>query len=42
MLSFTGSLKIYLAIQPCDMRKSFKDNQIALDCHFLMSALSSH
>jgi len=23
MLSFTGSLKIFLAIEPCDMRKSF-------------------
>lgn len=23
MLSFTGSLRIYLAVQPCDMRKSF-------------------
>ena len=27
MLSFTGSLKIYLAIQPCDMRKSFNGLQ---------------
>jgi transposase len=24
MLSFTGSLKIYVAVEPCDMRKSFE------------------
>ena len=24
MLSFTGSLKIYLAVEPCDLRKSFE------------------
>lgn len=23
MISFSGSLKIYLAVEPCDMRKSF-------------------
>ena len=24
MLSFTGSLKIFVAVEPCDMRKSFE------------------
>ena len=23
MLTFSGSLKIYVAVEPCDMRKSF-------------------
>ncbi|HEY5892526.1 MAG TPA: IS66 family insertion sequence element accessory protein TnpB [Chthoniobacterales bacterium] len=23
MLSFTGSLKVFLAVEPCDLRKSF-------------------
>jgi len=24
MLSFTGSVKVYVAVEPCDMRKSFE------------------
>jgi transposase len=40
MLSFTGSLKIYLAIQPCDMRKSFKGLQSVVSEHLKADPLN--
>ena len=40
MLSFTGSLKIYLAIQPCDMRKSFNGLQTIVTEHLKADPLN--
>ena len=40
MLSFTGSLKIYLAIQPCDMRKSFNGLQSIVSEHLKADPLN--
>ena len=40
MLSFTGSLKIYLAIQPCVMRKSFNGLQTIVTEHLKADPLN--
>ena len=40
MLSFTGSLKIYLAIQPSDMRKSFNGLQSVVSEHLKADPLN--
>ncbi|MDA7644664.1 IS66 family insertion sequence element accessory protein TnpB [Verrucomicrobiales bacterium] len=40
MLSFTGSLKIYLAIEPSDMRKSFNGLQSVVSEHLKADPLN--
>lgn len=40
MLSFPGSLKIYLAITPCDMRKSFNGLQAVVSEHLKADPLN--
>lgn len=40
MLSFTGSLKVFVALEPCDMRKSF-EGLSALVTHKLAEDLKS-
>lgn len=40
MLSFTGSLKIFLAIDPCDMRKSFNGLQGIVSEHLKADPLN--
>ena len=34
MLTFSGSLKIFVAVEPCDMRKGFNGlHAMASECH---------
>ncbi len=40
MLSFSGSLKVYLAIEPCDMRKSFDGLSVQVREHLKSNPLS--
>ena len=40
MLSFSGSLKVYLATEPCDMRKSFEGLSAVIEQQLKESPLS--